>query len=221
MTAQKEKQRFRDFAEKNNYSYKIQELIQIKPENVELGNKKFVYYNNLFMSQLKNSTKVFDKDDKEITTVNEGEIYVTHEVFQSSKNKFMIGDTIRITVNGKSKSLTLKGFTKDALYGSPMMGMSRFLLSPDDFNFFYADDTSPFYTICVYADSAFWDKFNELGIITAFHADYNGMKNTYMMDMILSVVMLIVSICLILISIVILRFTIHFTPKVRSFGKSG
>ncbi|MCI8377083.1 MAG: ABC transporter permease [Lachnospiraceae bacterium] len=208
---EKENQRFLDFAEKNNYEFKEQKLIQTPPEDVKINGKKFKYFNSLFLSQLKDSTKVFDKNDREITQVNEGEMYVTSEVFHSSKNKFQIGESINITVNGKSKSLTLKGYMKDAMYGSPMMGMTRFMLSPSDYDFFYSDSASPFYTIAVYADSGFWDEFNNLKISTAFHADYNGIKNTYMTDIIMSGVMLIVSICLILISIVILRFTIHFT----------
>lgn len=208
---QKETDRFQNFAKENNYKYRIQEMIQIDPDHVKIGDKKFIYYNSLFLSQLKDSTKIFDKNDAEITKVNDGEIYVTGEIFYSSKNTFKIGDTIHISANGKSKSFTLKGIMKDAPYGSAMMGMTRFMLSQNDYNSFYADNISPFYSIMVYNNGDFLKKFNDLKMITAFHADYNGVKNTYMMDMVLSAVMLIVSICLILISIVILRFTIHFT----------
>ena len=101
---QKENKRFQNFAEENNYKATTQELIQILPEDVKINDKKFIYYNSLFLSQLKNSTKIFDKNDKEITKINDGEIYITSEIFHSSKNKFKIGDTIHINTNGKSKS---------------------------------------------------------------------------------------------------------------------
>lgn len=208
---QKENKRFQNFAEENNYKATTQELIQILPEDVKINDKKFIYYNSLFLSQLKNSTKIFDKNDKEITKINDGEIYITSEIFHSSKNKFKIGDTIHINTNGKSKSFTLKGNTKDAMYGSAMMGMTRFMISQNDYNYFYAVKKTPFYSIAIYDDSDFLEKFNKLKLNTVFHADYNGIKNTRIVDMIVSAVMLIVSICLILISMVILRFTIHFT----------
>ena len=80
---QKETDRFQNFAKENNYKYRIQEMIQIDPDHVKIGDKKFIYYNSLFLSQLKDSTKIFDKNDAEITKVNDGEIYVTGEIFNS------------------------------------------------------------------------------------------------------------------------------------------
>lgn len=211
-TDKKEAQRFESFANKNHYDFQWQELIQANPKNVKVNNVEFDYSNSLCLSQLKNSTKVFDKNNNEITTVKDGEIYITNEIFTSSKNNFKIGDTIQITVNEKTKSFQLKGCMKDALFGSSMIGETRFLISQNDYEYFNTQNANLFYSLCTYTtDNNFTEKFNALDLNTIFNVNRSGIKNMYLMDMVLAAVMLIVSICLILISMVILRFTIHFT----------
>lgn len=207
-----EAKRFDSFANKYHYQYKAQKLIQIEPQNIKINDKKFEYSNSLCLSQLKDSTNIFDSQDKKISEINSGEIYITKNVFQTSKNKFQTGDTIKITANGKTKAFTLKGYTKDALFGSPMMGIARFMVSQNDYEYFNTENASIFYSRAVYTNKKdFKDKLNALQLNTAFHIDYGGIKNTYLMDTIIAAVLFVVSVCLILISMLILRFTIHFT----------
>lgn len=208
----KEVERFENFADKNDYDYKRQELILLDADNVKVNDKKFDYSNNLCASQLKNSTKIFNEDDKEITRIGDGEIYLTGELFYSSKNNFKIGDKIEITLNGKTKYFTLKGSMKDAMFGSSMIGITRFMISENDYEDFYSEDELIYHSVCVYTgDGSFTDRFNETDMNIVFYADRSTIGNMYIMDMVIAAALLIVSVCLILISMLILRFTINFT----------
>lgn len=207
-----EMERFEKFADDGGVDYRKQTFLQIDPKEVEVEGEQFDYTNTVCLSPLKGGTKIFDKNDKELTRIEEGEIYLTGLVWNSVDNDLKIGDTIEITANGKTKEFTLAGSTKDALFGSAMAGMTRFVINDKDYEYFVTEDARAVYSLCVYTDEKdFMDGFNELSLNTLFNINRSGAKNTYIMDMVMAAVMLIVSVCLILISMVILRFTIHFT----------
>ncbi|MDE7234191.1 MAG: ABC transporter permease, partial [Ruminiclostridium sp.] len=69
-------ERFEEFADENDYGYYAARLIQIEPKNVLVEGEKFEYSNTLALSTL-GGIKIFDKNDTEITRINDGEIYVT------------------------------------------------------------------------------------------------------------------------------------------------
>lgn len=206
-----EAERFKEFAENNGYELKTAELIQIDPRNIFVSGKVFDYGNSVSVATIY-GTKVFDENEQEILHVNDGEIYVTNEIFQSEANDFYNGCTIEIDTGTGRKEFTLKGYTKDALYGSPMIGMTRFLVSENDYKLFDAPDKTLFYSLSVYTDDEdYAEKVNQLDLKTIMNVDYAAIKMVYVMDTLIAAVILVVSICLILISMVILRFTIHFT----------
>ncbi len=208
---EKETEKFEIFAENNGYVYSSTGLLQVDPVNVTISGDQFEYGNSLCLSTI-NGTKVFDRNANELTRVNDGEIYVTAEIFNSDENNFYEGCKIVIETNGIKKEFTLKGYTKDALFGSSMIGMTRFLVSENDFKLFHSEQASIMDSIAVYTDdSKFMDKFYDLDLQTIMNVSYSGIKLMYIMDMLIAAVVLIVSICLILISMVILHFTINFT----------
>ncbi|MDE7044317.1 MAG: FtsX-like permease family protein, partial [Acetatifactor sp.] len=206
-----EAERFAEFAADNGYELKTAELIQIDPQNISVSGKTFDYGNSVSVAT-PYGTKVFDENEQEILHVNDGEIYVTNEIFRSEENDFYNGCTIEIdTVTGR-KEFILKGYTKDAFYGSPMMGMTRFLVSENDYKLFDDPDKTMFYSLSVYTeDEDYVEKVNQFDLKAAVNVDYATIKMVYVMDTLIAAVILVVSICLILISMVILRFTIHFT----------
>ncbi len=202
---------FKSFAD-GQYDYRCANLMQIDPKDVKRENQSIDYNQILNISSLKNATKIFDKNDNEITKINDGEIYVTAELFYSNQYGFHEGDKITITANGKTKEFVLKGCTKDVLFSSPMIGMTRLLLSDNDFAYFLSENSKMIYTVSIYTeDGQYKEAFNNLELNTIFDTDKKTVKSMYIMDMFIAAVMLIVSSCLILISMVILRFTIHFT----------
>ncbi len=211
MPDEKSTESFEAFAEDNGYTYSITELINIDPENVTISGEKFEYMNTMCISTI-NGTKVFDRNADELTQVNDGEIYVSAEIFNSDGNDFYEGCKIVIEADGVKKEFILKGYTKDAMFGTDMVGVTRFLVSENDFEFFKAENENIMVSVSVYTeDTEFMDKFNDLDLQTIMNVNYSGMKMMYLMDMLIAAVVLIVSICLILISMVILHFTINFT----------
>lgn len=204
-------ERFEEFARDNQYDYYISKLIQIEPKNVLVENEKIAYSNTLALSPL-GGIKIFDKDNQEITRINDGEIYVTNVLFSSTQNDFHEGGKIVIRQDGIEKEFTIKGYTKDALFGSAMVGMTRFLVSENDADLFDNEKAAVCRSVEVHTkDAEYRVKFNELGLNTVMSADYSMIKMMYFMEMLLAAILLVVSVCLIFISMVILRFIIHFT----------
>lgn len=204
-------ERFREFAGENGYDYTISELIQIEPKNVLVEGKGLEYSNTLVLSTL-GGFRIFDNRNEEITEVKDGEIWVTGVLFQSKENDFHEGGRIRISQGGVEKEFTLRGYTKDALFGSTMVGMTRLLISENDAKLFSGESFSVCSAVAVYTeDPEYRDKFNRLALSTVMSIDRSMFKMIYMMDILMAAILLVVSICLILISMVILRFIIHFT----------
>lgn len=208
---QEEVKRLRAFARENGYGLNSVELIQIDPRDILVDGECLEYGNTVVLSDPRGS-KVFDGEGREITQVGDGEIYIPAGIFNSEKDDFREGAVIEIEFEGEKKSFVLKGATKDALFGSSMMGMTRFLVSEGDFEFFNRDGQTRFVSLSVYSDDPdYMEKFNEIDLRTTMNVDRAGIKMMYIMDTLTAAVVLVVSICLILISMVILRFTIHFT----------
>ncbi len=203
---------FEEFAKENNYRYHISRLIQIEPKNIFIDDEKFEYYNTVTLSSLDSGIKIFAKDNEELTDIEDGGIYVPYVIFQSQENNFNEGGKISIKQDGIEKEFTIKGYTKDALFGSTMIGMTRFLISENDAALFDHEQAAVCSSVEVYTkDAGYPDKFHSLGTNSLMAADRSMIGMMYFMDMLMAAILLVVSVCLILISMVILRFIIHFT----------
>lgn len=212
--------RFEEFAEENGYDYHISRLIQIEPKNILIEGKKLEYSNTMCLSTL-GGVNIFDKNNEKITQINDGELYVTNHIFTSTENDFHEGGKILISQNGVEKEFTIKGYTKDVLFGSAMVGMSRFLVSDSDAALFDGEGTAVCNAVEVHtSDTKYLDKFNALGLNTVMAIDRSMFKMIYIMDMLIAAILLVVSVVLILISMVILRFIINFTI-VEEFREIG
>lgn len=188
-----------------------QEMTQVDSEDIYLNNEKINSSTTIYISATKNSTNVFDQEDQEISDLEDGEIYLP-EAFCDSLDTFpKVGDIIKITIGDRIKEFTLKGTIKDAMFGTKMLGMTRFLVSENDYTYLHSETDNKIYSMLVYTEEEFMKQFNELNLNTVFNLTKEGIKLTYIIDMVIVAVMLIVSACLILISMVILRFTIQFT----------
>ena len=203
--------RFEDFAEENGYDYSVSRLIQIDPKNVLVEGEKLDYSNTMCLSTL-GGINIFDNNDEKITHINDGELYVTNHIFTSTGNDFHEGGKILINQNGVEKEFTVKGCTKDALFGTAMVGMSRFLISDNDAALFDIDKATVCNAVEVHTnDAEYPDRFNALAINTIMSIEHPMFKMMYLMDILIAAILLVVSVCLILISMVILRFIINFT----------
>lgn len=212
---------YKQFAKSNNYVYGFGEMIRIDTNNIRIDNKKFEYSSIMCITDLKNSIKVFDSHDNEITEVADGEIYITSKIFHSDINNFEIGGKIQITVKNKTKVFKIKDYMKEAICGSSMLGMSKFIISENDINYFKDTEANLLYTCSVNTDDPDYSKkLSDLDFTSIINVDYNMVKMTYVIDLVLAALILVVSICIILISMVILKFTIKFTIS-EEFSEIG
>lgn len=207
-----EADRFCRWSEDNGYTYSRQSLIQADPTKVTVNGIPLDYNNSLCLSRIEKS-KIFDSTSRQIREVRDGEIYVTATMSESEKNDFSPGSTVIISTGSVSREFKVKDYTKDALFGSTMVGMTRFLISDNDYQALVADSPGiiEFIGVLTDHDPSFSEKYGKLDLNTIFNMDCSQIKLMYLMDILTAAIMLVVSLCLILISMVILHFSIRFT----------
>ncbi|MCM1498229.1 MAG: ABC transporter permease [Clostridium sp.] len=183
---------------------------QIKKENngkMEMNNMTMV--NSVHIAQ----QKFFDAEDKLITDMEDGTIYISRGLM--NRNGLEAGDTLYLHAdNGYEKTFKIKGSYKDVFLGSDRMGLNRYLISDRDFQeLFEKSDFAYGRLYSVHTDNLekFEQDYNDAGLTVIFGADQALIKAAYIMDMVVAAVLLVVSLCLVLISVFMLRFTIIFT----------
>ncbi len=155
--------------------------------------------------------RFFDMNNDLISSVKQGEILLPVKTMK--ENHLSVGDSMEIHIGDISKTFTISSTFKDALYGSNMMSMYRFVINREDYAFF--EDAQNIIKGCTYSInttdiSAIENAIvNEISISATL--DRAAIKNSYTMDMVIAGILLIVSVCLILVALVVLRFTISFT----------
>ncbi len=202
----------------------IPEVESFRIENVIYASPDSYYKDGSPISGLKNKTvlmsmddaaiNLFDSSDNIITKVDEGSVIISAKTMTT--NELEVGDTIEIRFEGITMKLKIAGSCKDAMLGSDLMGITRILMNESDFNKFYSDEKIyTYYSGCLcYINSddtaAVKDGVSDIPSVK-FSDDIAMVKMTYVMDMVIAGVLLVVSICLILVAFVVLRFTIMFT----------
>lgn len=194
-------------------SFSVEELLYVPTEEWRTEHKKKISINSsaMVMSLDTSKQKFFDKNNQQITKMKDDEIYLPLKVMEESELK--AGDILYLSNHGKEAAFTVAGNAKDALMGSPMMGVNRVIVN--DKGYEKIKELSELKGMIYAARSAHPEKveeaFNQKNVQVMFNEDRDLIKMTYVMDMVSAGLMLVVSICLILISMVILRFTILFT----------
>ncbi|MGN0624252.1 MAG: ABC transporter permease [Oscillospiraceae bacterium] len=176
------------------------------------GGKKLDLKNtSVIMSFSDAAIKFFDAENNIIDEVKEGTVILSGKAMKNAG--INEGDVIDITVGEKTISVKVAGRCKDVILGSDLMGMTRFILNEKDFEqlgqsgngfegrlwYIKTGDVAQVEEVLSKAD----------GIL--FNGDEAMMKKTYVMDMVIAGVLLVVSVCLILVAFVVLKFTITFT----------
>lgn len=223
--AQENQDEIRDFVEqsKNVSAYEIQDTITITDnEQMEIlsrkeepqGELRYERTNTLsIQANQGNFMKVFDENGAELH-LEKGEIALAK--LEAEKNHLQIGDRLAITVGNLRKEFTVTAITKDAVFGTSFMGFKRNIISAEDFTE-YKEQEQPVLTrvYCInYEDKeAFQKEFkvHKFNVISGVEKSLIPM--CYVMDMLMSGILIIVSICLILIAFLVLRFTISFTVQ--------
>ena len=134
----------------------------------------------------------------------------------ANKSGLQVGDKFSLNIGEINMEFEFAGVLKDALFGSEMIGNPRMLVSDEDFEKIANDDQVKQYN----SGGVYYIETDNLTALQSETADAESVylsidndtvKLTYLMNMIVAVIILILSIGLIIVSFVVLRFTIGFT----------
>ncbi len=156
----------------------------------------------------------FTRDNEIITEIEKGHVYVGGLL--TAKEDVHVGDTFTLELEGKKLDLVIDGFIKDALLGSPFMNNPRMLMNDEDAEIFFSDEeimskySGAIYYICTDDLKQLKDDLSNVQN-AMFSNDVSVLKLTFMLDMLVAALLLVVSICLIIIAFTMLSFTIKFT----------
>lgn len=215
------KDEIEDFLEKNQNvtAHQSSDLITVSNEQItikscaaEPGKTEYKKLSMLGIQSISEDfMKVFTQKDEPLELEN-GEIAIAK--VEAEENDLQQGDRISIKIGEKEQEFTVKEIIKDAVFGSSMMGYKRMFVTEEDFAFFAAQSEIVITRLhgVNYGDAdAFKTEFRkqQFDVITA--QEKSIIKYCYIMDMLISGILIVVSVCLILIAFLILRFTIVFT----------
>lgn len=157
--------------------------------------------------------KVYDMDGRDFT-LKQGEAAIGYGIAED--NKLSEGDQIRISAaGGVNKTFTIKCLVKDAAFGSEMAGMSRIMLSEEDYKDYSEKNESNLqglYYVNTGDQNTFIREYNDQEFTSALNMiTRQTYTMAYSFDMIMAALLILIGICLILIALLVLRFTLVFT----------
>ena len=202
-------------SQKNVDSYTIDPCMYLAASNLALSAEKETKVNGtmIFTSYDISQQKFFDLENKKITNMEDGTIYLPGSFVK--EHNVTVGEEIVISSDcGYKKSFKVVGSFKDAFLGSEMMGTHRYLLSENDFEELMKESGLPYgeiFSVTTKNLKEFEKAYYKEEFRVLFKGNQSLIKTTYIMDMVVAAVLLLVSVCLILISVVMLRFIIIFT----------
>lgn len=182
--------------------------VEIKGSDEEVSSGMHIY-----MSAEDAQVNYFDQNNKIINEVEKGKFYTTSGF--AANNKHKVGDKLTITVGENEVELEYLGKAKDAVLGSNGFGTSKFIMNDDDYQHLYEGVTSKDRIGNIYyIDTT--DVEEVKGALNGFTGvsmdeEKDTLKTTYLMDIIIAGILLIVSVFLIIVSFVVLKHTIGFT----------
>ncbi len=157
----------------------------------------------------------FLDDESILKSVPKGEIYATRFIAESMGLK--AGDKITVEIEGVSRKFTFAGSFKDAVCGTELISIKRFIMNGEEFDEYMSDETMKNMSggKFLYIHTANLDKtLSQIADISdsfAFASGTDTLGQAYIFNMIIMGLILAVSLILIIISFAVLRFTIAFT----------
>ena len=200
----------------NVSGYKTYNVVNASCDDLKTDSGKLMEFSNIALICDINNTKqnFFGMDNEVITDVEKGKVYITGSV--PKREGVKIGERFYVELGDTKLLLEVAGFAKDALLGSEMMGNPRLLINSADFETLTADETIHTYSCGHVYDidtdnaAALESELNEQNGML-FSGDRDLIKMTYIMNMLVAAIILVVSAGLLIVSFVVLRFTIRFT----------
>lgn len=196
--------------------YRTENVIYAACDNLKKENGKLMDFTNIALVCDIGDTKqnFFDMNNEAVTEVEQGKVYITGSV--PKREGVKTGDRFYVELGSTKLPLEVAGFAKDALLGSEIMGNPRLLINHVDFETLMDDETirtyncGHVYYISTDQVTALESELNEQkGIL--FSGGTDLIKMTYIMNMLVAVIILVISAGMLIVSFVVLRFTIKFT----------
>ncbi len=195
--------------------YATETILYLSPDNFIYEDEDIISGGGTHLVHSDIRMNYFLSDGSILETVRPGEFYMTEG--KADTLGVDVGDKLTIELNGVSRELVLADKIKDALFGSNQISITRYIISEEDFNcFLSAESTEEYYGgTLVYIYSSIMEtalpQIKPLVDNSVLTMDRDSMEFSYIFDMIVVGVLLVVSIILITIAFVVLRFTISFT----------
>ncbi len=199
--------------------FRIEEFVSMSQSNItrdgEPLNASNISQKLVLQSDRDMGINYFLDDESILKSVPKGEIYATRFIEKSMGLK--AGDKITVEIEGVSREFTFAGSFRDAVCGTELMGMKRFILNGEDFDEYMSDETvkNMYGGKFLYIHTADLDKtLSQIADISdgfVFSGDAEMLGQAYIFEMIIMGLILAVSLILIIISFAVLRFTIAFT----------
>lgn len=170
---------------------------------------------NVLQSDRDLSMNYFLDDGSILKNVKSGEIYLT--TGKAEGQGLAIGDKLTIEIEGVSREFSYAGGVKDAALGSNSVSIQRYIINGEDFEKYFAvEKIERFYGgELIYIHTPDMDaartELKELVDHSFLTVDRAMIKFTYVFDMMVAGILLVVSLILIAVAFVVLRFTISFT----------
>ncbi len=189
-------------------SYGTEQIYYIASDNITCNGMPLPISNgSVIVSVVDNSPiNYFNSYDEIIKSISEGMVYIAGNSIPSGQIK--IGDTLDIKNGDGTISLKVGGVLKDVVFGSGMMGSIRIAIGQQDYDRILNEGGSAIKGALTYIngkDSLY------IGEYTSYMIDKEMMKFSYVINMIIAGIILVVSVCLILVAFMVLKFTIGFT----------
>ena len=197
-------------------SYTVERVLFMMPDALTLeGNDEKTVSGSLILQSDKDmAMNYFLSDDSVLEAVESGEVYVT--VTLASELELETGDKITLNISGVTREFTLAGTIKDAIFGASLTSVYRFVISGADFDSILANEEVQAYGGRIYyihtSDlEATQEEIAEAVKYFSTSVTRADMNFYYILDMVVTGLLLVVSVILIAVAFVVLRFTIGFT----------
>lgn len=197
-------------------SYSKETVLFMTPDNVVFEGKNNTGIGGSLMLQSDRdmSMNYFLSDNGVLQTVEPGKMYVS--VGLAEKIGLDRGDKIIVKIGDMTREFTLAGTIKDAVFGASVTSAYRFVISGADMDSITANEQTSMlggklYFIHTSDLEATKEELAEVIKTFRFDATREDMKFFYILDMIVTGLLLVVSVILIAVAFVVLRFTIGFT----------
>ena len=188
-----------------------------RKENLSIGGRTVEMPGALLCSSMdRRAYRYYGEDNREITEIKPGEVWFP--TVQKGIWKAEPGDEVKISLAGVEKTFRLGGYLKDPMFNSAFVSSKRILMNEEDFAYFYENPAIIPYTaeqanIMTSDLDALNQEFMDLD--PAYLVNYNVpqtmLKYTYILDVLVTAILLVFSLFIVLIALTILKFSIRFS----------